>query len=426
MAEVFTNSLGQQELLKLANGLAPSDEEIFMQLGWLQQALWIERSTHGDRGLGPLEAANAYFGRAREIRPDSISLLVSSSNAALQLGFVQLSSGGNPVKEVARAARNIANAVEERPDLSQNEKTNFAGLRHHLWWVASEAAVRFGRDPSVSLMEAAKARREFGRPEVHFGFSLMLEAMHLEAKGLDPLRSFEEAGSHLENLFSTQPEQKNNFFARMVLGEIHLLRAEFLHRKHQNPSPWIERALGELKVAVEKDPAAAYPYYRLPRAHALEARIAIQAKQDASPSVKAALAAAARGLAINPRNAQIQQAAADAHLADGQARAAAGRDPGPALEAARRALEAADAVNPRDFRSYLLRAEVAKEAAAFVRAGGGDPARELERLEQACRKGLGIKGDERRFRMLLAEAQAFRKAPSSVVTEAAKAGSLVG
>ncbi len=259
------------------------------------------------------------------------------------------------------------------------------------------------------------ARIDLGLPDAHFGFSLMLEAAHREWAGLDSTAPLQEAELNFQKLFSVYPEQRNNFFPRMILGEVHLLRAEILHRKQRNASPWIERALAELRVAVEKDPAAAYPYYRLPRAHALAARLAIESRQDASPSLKAALAAAARGIAINPRNAQIQQAVADAHLADGQARAAAGRDPGPALEAARRALEAADAVNPRDFRSFLLRAEVEKAAAAFVRAQGGDPAKEVARMELACRRGLRIKGDERRFRALLAEAKASptAKAPGT-------------
>ncbi len=401
----------KRALVAQAQRLAPSDADLRVALGDLWTGLWVELSAHGDRNPVPLAEAEAAYNQARAILPDSVPLAIRSANTSMQLGFLELATGGDPGARLAAAAEAIDRMEQGSPQLDATFRTNLLGLSHNLWWTAMEADVRFGRDPARSLAGAAAARRTFHRADVHFGYSLMLEARDRDRRRLDPFSALDQAEANFQRLFSEIPEQRDTFFARMILGEVHLLRAEMLHARGRDPGAALQLALAELATATKMDPKAAYPYYSLPRVHALAARVALGQGRNAAAPVRSALEAGRRGAAVNPRNAQIQQALADAHLADAQQRMAGNGDPRPALDAARRALDAADAVNPRDFRSFLLRAEVELAAARLARRQGQAAGAELRRCEAAARRGLALKGDEPRFRTLRASARELGQPP---------------
>lgn len=388
--------------LEKAQRIAPSDDEALSELARLSLDRYIWNSARKNRSWIPLHQARQFLAQALAIRPDSHDLLLRASEADVQQAFLQLSTGEDPGTMLRERARLLTSEHNKNSWRNVTEQAIAIGWLHRTWWVTAESDWRFGRDPRPALKEAELWRQRSRVSDIHQVFPLLLDALDVANRGEVPYLAFKKA----EDQFVPKVfEEGNVAFQRSIFGEVLLEKAGWLSETGRSPRHTILKGIEQLNRAAQDSPEMAYTFYHLPRLYALQARTEIGRKQDPTPSVKAALAAAARGLAINPRNAQIQQAAADAHLADGQARAAAGRDPGPALAAARRALDAANAVNPRDFRSFLLRAEVEKEAAAFVRAQGGDPTKELERMERACRKGLGIKGDERRFRKLLAEAK---------------------
>ena len=396
--------LGVSELLSRAEVLAPSDEELQIMIGGMHHSEWIHNSAHGSRDPAPLKKATAALERARTIHPGSVALLIGAATTLLQVGFQKLSTGLDPGLETAAMAREIILRTRGKVAADSDDSRVLLGLRHNLWWVTAEADHRFGRDSGGALAEAARVRQEYGHPDLHFGFSLVLEALHRESRGLDPGPTFDAAEETVQKFLEAFPNHRNSFFSRTILGEIHLARAEALHRKNRDPIPVLGKAITELRLATEYDPKAAYPYYSLPRAHAQAARIALEKGQDGAALLRAALEAGRRGVAVNPRNAQIQQAMAEAHLVDGLCRVSRGEDPQVALAAARWALDSADAVNPRDYRAFLLRAEVELEAAR------NDPndATALARCEAAARRGLSIKADEPEFRHLLARAAAIR------------------
>lgn len=401
----------KQALVARAQRLAPSDADLWVAQGDLWTGMWIEQSAHGDRHPAPLVEADSAYAMASAIQPGSTQLLIRSANATMQLGFLQLATGGDPGARIAAAAEAIAAADRGQPQLDVGLRSNLVGLQHNLWWAAAEADVRFGRDPAAALARAAEARKAFGRGDSHFGYTLMLEARDRHRRGQDPSPVLDEAEANFQQVFARNPELADTFFPRMILGEIHLLRAEFQRAAGKEPGSALDRAIAELRIATEKDPKAAYPYYSLPRAHALAARHALAQGRHGAEAVRAALEAGRRGASINPRNAQVQQALADAHLVDAEHRMAGHLDPTPALEAARRALDAADGVNPKDFRSFQLRAEVELAMARHGQRRGQGPGPELQRCEAAVRRGLALKGDEPRFRVLLASVQELKRRP---------------
>jgi len=339
--------------LEQAERLAPSDDQALLIHAHLLASEAIARSARDDRRAQPVLEAHRLLEQGLAIRPDSEPIRVFLPNTSLQLGFLMLSSGGDPAPMVRKAAVRLETMASREVWTREEDWLNAKGTLHHLWWVVADADQRFGRNPDEALAHARRWRDQ-SAPDIHHAFTRLIEAKAMADRGQDPRKVYQEAVEELEKI-ETTPEFKNNSFLHSTLGQALYEQGRWEWTVHQGGRPALARAITHLEANRARDPHFAYTFYHLPRAHALQARMALAAGQDPWPEVRAAVATGRQGQAINPDNAHLHLAAADAHLAEGQARAAQGGDPGAAWAACRVALAAGERTNPRDYRIKLLR-----------------------------------------------------------------------
>ena len=387
-------TLGESYLAS-AIALAPSDDELRVDRAHALLSQSINTSARRSRSEVPLQRAAQCLEEALIIRPDAQRVRLSLATVALQSGFLMLSTGGDPGPLMRREAARLAPWDDRAAWKLESDWRSLLGTRHHLWWVAAEADLRFGRDPRPALAQARRARKEVP-PDIHHAFSLLIEAQALAARGQDPTPVHRE----IEALFQAvdaYTDSPTNPFIHSTKGQAFFEMARWQRETGLGGEASMRVAQRELERAQSLDGTFAYTYYHLPRLHALKARMALAGGEDPTPHITAALAAAKRGVAINPGNAHLQLAAADAHLAAGQVKVHLGENPTSAWAACRAALAAGERANPRDYQMALLRAEL--ECAMAETAGDRDL--HLRAAEEACRAGLALKRDEPRLRKLL-------------------------
>ena len=382
--------------LRQAQLLAPSDDEALYQHAYLIMGAAVSRAARTDRSVEPIQEAHRLLEQGLTIRPDSEKIRVFLPNITLQMGFLLLSSGGDPAPLVGRTAMRIEAAASRDAWSQEMDWTITKGTLHHLWWVVAEADQRFGRSPGEALAHAKRWRNQVA-PDIHHAFTRLIEAKDMADWGRSPAKLFQEAAASLETL-RTAPEGQSNPFWHSTLGQALLEQGQWEWADRRGGRTTLEKAIAHLEGNVTRDARFAYTFYHLPRAHALRARMALAAGEDPWPHVKAALAAGRQGLAINPANANLHLALADALLAEGQAGAAAGLDARASWAACRAELTQGEKANPRDYRFQLLRAEL---ELAMAGAGAGAPAH-LRAAKAACQAGLTLKRDEPQFKRLLA------------------------
>jgi len=384
--------------LRRAQQLAPSDDEALLKHAQLLTGEAITRAARDDRRARPILEAHRLLELGLVIRPDSETIRVFLPSTALQLGFLMLSSGGDPAPMVKTAALRLESTADRKDWSRETEWLITQGTLHHLWWVVAEADQRFGRDPREALVKA-RLWRDRVAPDIHHTFTRLIEAKDLADRGRSPENAYREAVAVLE-ILRTAPEGKSNPFFHSTLGQALLEQGHWEWGTRRGGRVTLGQAIATLESNLSRDPRFAYTFYHLPRAHALLARMALASGQDPWPHVQAAVSTGKRGQAINPDNAQLHLAAADAHLAEGQVRAAKGGEPGPAWAACRAALTQGERANPRDYRFKLLRAEL--ELAVAVAEAGEESATHRHAARAACQAGLALKRDEPQFRRLLA------------------------
>jgi len=382
--------------LRRAQQLAPSDDEALLKHAQLLTGEAISRAARDDRRSRPILEAHRLLELGLIIRPDSETIRVFLPSTALQLGFLMLSSGGDPATMVRTAALRLESTADRKDWSRETEWLITKGTLHHLWWVVAEADQRFGRSPDQALAHARQWREQVP-PDIHHAFSRLIEAKRLAELGRNPDHAYREALLFLKGL-QNAPEGETNPFFHSTLGQALLEQGQWEWSTGRGGHAALQQAVSQLQGNLSRDASFAYTFYHLPRAHALLARMALASGRDPWPHVQAAVSTGKRGQAINPDNAQLHLAAADAHLAEGQVRAAQGGEPGPAWAACRAALNRGERTNPRDYRFKLLWAEL-ELAAAEADKG---PATHRHAARVACQAGLALKRDEPQFRRLLA------------------------
>ncbi|MBI4911160.1 MAG: serine/threonine protein kinase [Acidobacteria bacterium] len=390
-------------MLQQARSLSPSSEEALDASILHAEGRYIQLSARQDRSEIPLRQATAYLEDARKIRPDGVTLVHRSMNLAIQRGFFQLSSGGDPGPLMVQTAA-MTEEFLQRPEWGDRASRDLC-LRalHHVYWIEAEAAWRFGRDPAAALGRARSTRPSYPGPEAHWVFPNLVEARVCIERGGNPEALFKESLGILQALPGSA-----EVFRRTIHGELLLDWATWLEGTGGAADAKAAEGIAILEPARRAEPTFAYTWYHLPALHALRARVALREGRDPSPHVRKALESARMGIAANPANAMIRLAAAQAHLADALARRTSRQDFGPALEEVRRHLDAGERANPRDFRLLLLRAQADCVLAQFAAERGQDPERALQRMETDCRKGVSLKADEPRFHLLLARCSVLR------------------
>jgi len=383
--------------LRQAQQLAPSDDEALYQHAYLIMGAAVSRAARTDRSVQPIQEAHRLLEQGLTIRPDSEKIRVFLPNITLQMGFLLLSSGGDPAAMVRKTALHLETSAFRESWTQEMDWTIAKGTLHHLWWVVADADQRFGRSPQEALAHAKRWRDQVG-PDIHHAFTRLIEAKDLLDRGHSPAKLYQEAVASLETI-RTAPEGETNPFWQSTLGQTLLEQGQWEWLDRRGGRATLESAIAHLDGNVTRDGRFAYTFYHLPRAHALRARMALAVGEDPWPHVKAALAAGRQGLSINPANANLHLALADALLADGQARAASGLDARPSWGACRAELTQGEKANPRDYRFQLLRAEL---ELAMAGAGAGAP-NHLRAAKAACQAGLSLKRDEPQFRRLLAQ-----------------------
>ena len=401
------------DLLRAAEQIAPSDDELLIQHANLFRGLAIMDSARTRRSEAPIKQAMHYMGEAARIRPDSEALRLDLAGATLQTGFIMLSSGKDPAPLMQQQAIKLATWSFREAWKEESDFLNMSGTIQHLWWVAAEADQRFGRSPWAALKEIRRWRSKRGIPDVHYAASLMLEAKALADVGRDPEPAFREAEGELLQIAQMHAEVFNTAFFHSIYGEVLWEWGRWLSMRHQGQAlNTLLKAQDQLRQAARLDPTLAYTYYYLPRVHALKARLALKLDKNPKPGILAALDSAKRGLSINPNNAAIQLAVADAQLAVGEVQLAQGNSPNSAWAACRAALAAGMKVNSRDYRLALLEAELELALAT----SSGSPGVHLQAAAAACRAGLRLKGDEPRFQALLRAANGSPEAARAALT----------
>ncbi len=385
-----------ESYLRQAQQLAPSDDEALYQHAYLIMGAAVSRAARNERSIQPIQAAHRLLEQGLAIRPDSERIRVFLPNITLQMGFLLLSTGGDPAPMVARTALQLEGTASREAWTQEMDWTITKGTLHHLWWVVAEADQRFGRNPEQALAHAKRWRDQVA-PDIHHAFTRLIEAKALADRGGDPAPLYQEAVASLETIHAA-PEGMSNPFWHSTLGQALFEQGQWQWAHRQGGRAALEAALTHLEGNLTRDARFAYTFYHLPRAHALLARMALAAGRDPRPHAQAAVARGKQGQAINPGNGHLHLAAADAHLAEGQVKAARGEDPLPTWAECRAALTQGDRANPRDYRLKLLRAELELAEAQ----AGGDRAAHRRAAEAACRAGLGLKRDEPEFRRLLA------------------------
>jgi len=380
-----------------AEQIAPSDDETLLRHSNLVTSAGITQAARHHRRAEPFLEAHRLLVRALRIRPDAEEPRLSLPNSALQVGFIQLSSGGDPAALVREAALNLEAFTARETWTRESDWTAARGTLHHLWWVVAEADQRFGRNPAQALARARHWREQVPA-DPHHAFSRLIEAKHLADRGTDPRRLYSETLQLLDRL-GTRANFKGTVFYNSTLGQALYEYGAWEWTHHGGGRDSLRRAAQQLDPNRQVDPQFAYTFYHLPRAHALLARMALAEGRDPWPQVQAAIATARQGQAINPDNAHLQLAAADAYLAEGQAWVAKGGDPAPSWAACRAALTRGEQANLRDYRLQLLRAEL---ELAQAQAGGGSAPHHVQAARAACQAGLALKRDEPQFRRLLA------------------------
>ena len=388
--------------LRQAELIAPSDEEAYLQHAHLISGESISRAARTDRQIEPFLEARRLLEKGLLIRPDSERIRIFLPNTTLQLGFLMLSSGGNPAPLVRETATRIESMASRQAWSQETDWLNNKQTLHHLWWVVAEAEQRFGRDPEVALTHARTWRDQVA-PDIHHTFTRLIEAKALIDRGQHPGKVYQAAVKELEQL-STSPALQDTAFFHSTFGQALYEQAVWEWRSHRGGQTTLARAIRHLEGNQIRNKQFAYTYYHLPRAMALMARMDLAQGKDPWSNVNVALASGKAGQAINPENAQLHLGAADAHLADGQARVAKGGDPTPAWAACRSALTTGERCNPRDYRLALLRAEMELAAAEESR----NPIPHLRAAEEACRAGHALKRDEPQFRKILAQLNMLR------------------
>jgi serine/threonine-protein kinase len=378
-----------------AEQLAPSDEEalLFHANALVSEA--IARAARDARKTQPILEAHRLLEQGLRINPNSERIQGFLPGTALQLGFLMLSSGGDPAALTRQAAERMESMASRETWPREGDWHNAKSTLHHLWWVVADADQRFGRNPDGALAHA-KHWRDQVPPDVHHVFTWLIEAKAMVDRGQDPRAGFKRAMDLLDSL-KDQPQWKDLVFFNSTFGQALLEQGDWEWRTTRGGAASLKLAVGLLEANRTRNPQFAYTFYHLPRVHALLARMALTAGQDPKPHVQAAVLAGKQGQAINPDNANLQLAAADAHLADGQVRAGVGEDPAPAWAACRTDLAAAEKANGRDYRMKLLRAELELAVAKTL----SDPKPHLEAAKAACRVGLSLKKDEPEFRRIL-------------------------
>ncbi|MCE1204174.1 MAG: serine/threonine protein kinase [Holophagaceae bacterium] len=387
----FQRALGY---LAEAERIAPSDDESLLRHSNLITSEGIALAARQRRRAEPFLEAHRLLEAALRIRPDAEEPRITLPNSALQVGFIQLSSGGDPAALVRKAALGLEAFAPREAWTRESDWTAAKGTLHHLWWVVAEADQRFGRNPDPALARARHWRDQVPA-DPHHAFSRLIEAKHLADRGADPHRLYEETLRVLDAL-GTKANFQGTVFYNSTLGQALFEHGAWAWAHHHGGREALLRAVQQLEPNLQIEPQFAYTFYHLPRVHALLARMALAAGRDPWPHVKAAVACGRQGQAINPDNAQLHLAAADAFLAEGQARTAGGMDAASSWANCRAALALGDQANPRDFRLKLLRAEL-----EFAQAQGKDDAN-LRAARAACRAGLALKRDEPQFHRLLA------------------------
>lgn len=390
-----TALLKSEGYLRQAQQLAPSDDEALYQHAYLVTGAAVSRAARNERSTQPILEAHRHLEQALLIRPDSERVRVFLPSTALQLGFLMLSSGGDPAPMVRKTAEQLEASSSREAWSQEMDWINTKGTLHHLWWVVAEADQRFGRNPEPALAHA-KRWRDLVAPDIHHAFTRLIEAKALADRGGNPAKVYREAIEGLEGL-STTLAVKTNPFYYSTLGQALLEQGTWEWASHRGGRATLEKAAAHLAGNLARDAHFAYTFYHLPRVHALLARMALASDHDPRPHVRAALASGKQGQTINPDNANLHLAAADAHLADGQAKAARGEEPSPSWEDCRAALMRGERANPRDYRFKLLRAELEAAVATTSR----EPGPLLLAAEAACRAGLALKRDEPQFQALL-------------------------
>ncbi|NWJ41526.1 MAG: serine/threonine protein kinase [Geothrix sp.] len=382
--------------LNEAEQIAPSDDEAVLRHSNLVTSEGISQAARHRRRAEPFLEAHRLLEIALRIRPDAEEPRITLPNSALQVGFIQLSNGGDPAPLVRKAAQDLEAFAPREAWTRESDWTAAKGTLHHLWWVVAEADQRFGRSPDQALARARHWRDQVPA-DPHHAFSRLIEAKHLADRGADPRPIYEETLQVLDSL-GTRANFKGTVFYNSTLGQALFERGAWEWAHHRGGQDALRRAARQLEPNLKIDPQFAYTFYHLPRAHALLARMALAAGQDPWPHVKAALATGKQGQAINPDNANLHLAAADALLAEGQARASGGLDATRSWADCRAALALGERANPRDYRLKLLQAEAELAEAE----AGGNSTLHLQAARIACQAGLALKRNEPQFRRLLA------------------------
>ncbi len=393
--------------LRRAQELAPSDDEALYQHAYQIMGAAVSRAARSERSVQPIQQAHRLLEQGLTIRPDSEKIRVFLPNITLQMGFLLLSSGGDPAPLVGRTALQLEAGASREAWSQEMDWIIAKGTLHHLWWVVAEADQRFGRSPKEALAHAKRWREQVA-PDIHHAFTRLIEAKDLADRGHSPALLYQEAAESLETI-RTAPEGESNPFWHSTLGQTLFEWGQWEWTTRKGGRAALEKALSHLEGNLTRDPRFAYTFYHLPRAHALMARMALASGQDPWPHVKAALATGRQGQAINPGNANLHLAMADALLAEGQAKLAGGLDATPSWTACRETLAQGERANARDYRFQLMRAEM--ELAEAEAQGGA--ARHLQAARTACLAGLAFKRDEPQLRRLLARAELPRNASST-------------
>jgi len=391
--EQFQRALGY---LEEAERIAPSDDETILRHSNLVTAEGISQAARRRRRAEPFLEAHRLLEVALRIRPDAEEPRITLPNSALQVGFIQLSTGGDPAGLLRMAALGLEAFAPREAWTRDSDWTAAKGTLHHLWWVVAEADQRFGRNPEPALAHARHWRDQVPA-DPHHAFSRLIEAKHLADRGADPGQLYEETLRVLDDL-GTRANFQGTVFYNSTLGQALYERGAWEWIHHRGGREALRRAAGQLEANLKIEPQFAYTFYHLPRVHALLARMALAAGQDPWPHARAAVTRGKQGQAINPDNAQLHLAAADAFLAEGQARVVGGMDAAGSWAGCRAALALGERANPRDYRLKLLRAEL-EFAQAEARGRNGA---HLKAALGACQAGLALKPDEPGFRQLLA------------------------
>jgi len=385
--------------LQAAGRLAPSDETILSRqarLSW--NPIKIGQSPRDDLHY---QQASSLLQQAQTINPDSLRLRLEGPNLAIYASLRMLSRAQDPAPLLQEQVLHLSRFAERKDWPLESEWLMARSVLHDLCWVRAEADHRFGRDPGEALTQARHWRTGMV-PHIRQVLPLLVEAQFMLEHGRNPETIFHEVTDLVGGLNAIQSNQQ----VASIQCESGRALLEVGAWQYTTGRPFmgmLHAAQGHLDQAMALDPLYADTYRPLPHFHALMARIALAQGQNPSPSVQAALAAGQKGVRLFARSTTIRAACADAHLADAEVRAARGEDPTPCLEATRMILEPADRLNPRDYRLALLRAEVELQASAWARRQGHDASAALAATARACRKGLGLKGDEPRFKAILAQ-----------------------